>query len=301
MNRTVFWALVKRNVKMFFRDKGMFLVSLITPLILLLLYVTFLGNVYRDAFTSALPGGSTLPDKLINGCVSAQLVSSVLSVSAVTVAFCSNMLMVQDRANGTIWDLTVTPVNPGILGGAYFTATFISTLLINLIAAVGGLVYMGITGWYMSAYDVVLLLCDIVITVLFGTAASSVVNFFLSSQGQISAVGTVVSSCYGFVSGAYMPISSFSEGLRNVISVLPGTYGTSLIRTHSMAGAFREMEAIGLPRAYISGMKDAVDSNIYFFGSAVETWTKYAVVLGAAAVLIGIYILLNRFRSKRKG
>ncbi len=301
MNGTVFCTLVKRNVKMFFRDKGMFLVSLITPLILLLLYVTFLGNVYRDAFTSALPGGVTLPDKLINGCVSAQLVSSVLSVSAVTVAFCSNMLMVQDRANGTIWDLTVTPVNPGILGGAYFTATFISTLLINLIAAVGGLVYMGVTGWYMSAYDVVLLLCDIVITVLFGTAASSVVNFFLSSQGQISAVGTVVSSCYGFVSGAYMPISSFSEGLRNVISVLPGTYGTSLIRTHSMAGAFREMESIGLPEAYVSGMKDAVDSNIYFFGSAVETWTKYAVVLGAAAVLIGIYILLNRFRSKRKG
>jgi len=182
MNRTVFFALVKRNVKMFFRDKGMFLVSLITPLILLLLYVTFLGNVYRDAFTSALPGGLTLPDKLINGCVSAQLVSSVLSVSAVTVAFCSNMLMVQDRANGTIWDLTVTPVNPGILGGAYFTATFISTLLINLIAAVGGLVYMGVAGWYMSAYDVVLLLCDIVLTVLFGTAASSVVNFFLSGS-----------------------------------------------------------------------------------------------------------------------
>ena len=34
-------ALIKRNVKLFFKDKGMFLTSLITPAILLVLYVIF--------------------------------------------------------------------------------------------------------------------------------------------------------------------------------------------------------------------------------------------------------------------
>ena len=38
-------ALVKRNTKLYFRDKGMFFTSLITPLILLVLYGTFLGNI----------------------------------------------------------------------------------------------------------------------------------------------------------------------------------------------------------------------------------------------------------------
>ena len=42
--------LIKRNVKLFFKDKGMFLTSLITPLILLVLYVAFLGNAYRTTF-----------------------------------------------------------------------------------------------------------------------------------------------------------------------------------------------------------------------------------------------------------
>ena len=42
--------LIKRNVKLFFKDKGMFLTSLITPLILLVLYATFLGNVYKNSF-----------------------------------------------------------------------------------------------------------------------------------------------------------------------------------------------------------------------------------------------------------
>ena len=41
---------VKRNTKLFFKDKGLFFTSLITPLILLVLYTTFLSNVYKDSY-----------------------------------------------------------------------------------------------------------------------------------------------------------------------------------------------------------------------------------------------------------
>lgn len=113
-------ALVKRNTKLFFMDKGMFFTSLITPAILLVLYATFLGNVYKDSFTSVLPKTLEVSEKLIDGCVSGQLMSSILAVSCVTVAFCSNMLMVQDKANGTICDLTISPVKPSILALSYY-------------------------------------------------------------------------------------------------------------------------------------------------------------------------------------
>ena len=42
--------LTRRNIRLFFKDLGMLLTSLITPLILLLLYTTFLCNVFRDSF-----------------------------------------------------------------------------------------------------------------------------------------------------------------------------------------------------------------------------------------------------------
>ena len=47
-------ALVRRNTRLFFKDRGMFFTSLITPVILLVLYAAFLSNVYEDSFRSAL-------------------------------------------------------------------------------------------------------------------------------------------------------------------------------------------------------------------------------------------------------
>ena len=78
---TTSFLLIKRNVKLFFKDKGMFFTSLITPAILLILYVTFLGNVYRDNFTSNLPAALNLSERMIEGLVGGQLISSILAVS----------------------------------------------------------------------------------------------------------------------------------------------------------------------------------------------------------------------------
>lgn len=293
---TVF-ALIKRNIKLFFKDKGMFFTSLITPAILLVLYATFLGNVYRDSFEMNLPDFFDLPDSLMNGLVGGQLISSILAVSCVTVAFCSNFLMVQDKANGSIKDLRISPVKSSVLSLSYYIATLCSTMIICLVATGICLVYIASVGWYMSAIDVLLLLVDVVLLVLFGTALSSVINFFLSSQGQISAVGTIISSGYGFICGAYMPISSFGEGLQKVLSFLPGTYGTALVRTHAMRGALAEMQNQGIPAEVIKSIEDALDCNLYFFDQQVDIQTMYFILGGTIIVLIAVYILLNAIKK----
>lgn len=293
-------VLVKRNTTLFFKDKAMFFTSLITPAILLVLYATFLGNVYRDAFVSVLPEGLEMAEKLVNGCVGGQLISSILAVSCVTVAFCSNMLMVQDKANGSLRDFTVSPVKRSVLAIGYYFSTLISTLLICFIAAAVCLLYLAYVGWYMTVTDVLLLLLDVFLLVLFGTALSSIIGFFLSSQGQISAVGTIVSSGYGFVCGAYMPISQFSEGLQKALLFLPGTYGTSLVRNHAMRGALAEMSASGLPDEVVEAIRDSIDCNLYFFGTKVNITAMYAVLVGTVAVLIAVYIIMNACQARRK-
>ena len=298
---TALIGLIKRDTKLFFKDKGMFFTSLITPLILLVLYGTFLGNVYEETFRSSLEAfGASVPDKLIGGCVGGELASSLLAVCCVTVAFCSNMLMVQDKVNGARSDLTISPVKKGTLALGYYISTLISTLLICFTATGVCLLYIANVGWYMSVADVFLLLLDVFLLVMFGTALSSIINHFLSSQGQISAVGTVISAGYGFICGAYMPISQFSDGLQKVISFLPGTYATSLIRNHTLRGVFEEMGNQNFPAEVVSGIKDSVDCNLYFFGEKVELNTMYLILVGAVILLIAVYVLLNAVRIKKR-
>ena len=297
---TKLFSLTKRNIKLFFKDKGMFFTSLVTPIILLVLYALFLANMYRDSFVSGLPAGFVLDEGIIDGLVAGQLMSSILSVSCVTVAFCSNFLMVQDKVNGTIKDLKMTPTKSSTLSLSYYLSTLISTLLICFVATSICLIYVAVAGWYMTFVDVVLLFLDVLVLVLFGTALSSVVNYFLSSQGQISAVSSIVTAGYGFICGAYMPISSFSTTIQNIAMFLPGTYGTSVIRNHSLNGVFNEMISQGVPTEVVDGMKSSLDCNIDFFGNDVSVLAMYLILLGSVALLLGAYVLLNKFKKKSK-
>ena len=292
-------ALIKRDTKLFFKDKGMFFTSLITPVILLVLYATFLANVYKDSFTGAIPEAFPVDEGLIDGCVGGQLFSSLLAVCCVTVAFCSNMLMVQDKVNGTRNDLTITPVKSWALAMGYYLSTLITTLIICYVAMGVCFIYIKATGWYMTASDVLMIMLDIFLLSLFGTALSSIINLFLSTQGQISAVGTVVSAGYGFICGAYMPISQFSEGLQKVLSFLPGTYGTSLLRNHALRGVFEEMEDVGFPDEVVETIKDSIDCNIYFFDEKVEVGVMFAILCVTGVARIGIYVLINGLKKGR--
>lgn len=294
-------ALVKRDTKLFFKDKGMFFTSLITPMILLVLYASFLSSVYEDTFRSSLlAAGASVPDRLIGGCVGGELASSLLAVCCVTVAFCSNMLMVQDKVSGARRDLTISPVKSSTLALGYYISTLISTLLVCYAATAVCLLYVSKVGWYLTMKDVLLLWLDVFLLVMFGTALSSIINHFLTSQGQISAVGTIVSAGYGFLCGAYMPISQFSDGLQKVISFLPGTYGTSLLRNHALRGVFEEMSNQNFPSEVIEAIKDSVDCNLYFFGTQVSESMMYMILVGTVLLLLVIYVLLNMLHGTKE-
>ena len=293
------WELVLRNTKMYFKDMGMFLTSLITPAILLILFMTFLGSIYKNSFVSAIPNGLEVSDKLINGLVAGQLSSAMLATSCVTVAFCSNLLMVQDRANGTRKDLIVSPIKKTTLGLSYFLATILSTLIVNLTATMICFIYIGCMGWFLSVGEALLAILDVILLTLFGVSLASCINYFLNTQGQAGAVGTIVSSCYGFVCGAYMPISSYGKGLQNFMAFLPGTYGTSLIRNHMMNGALDSLSE-QLPSEAIKAMKDSVDVNLYFFDNSVEVWQMYLILLSFIVLFIALYLVFVKFVKRRE-
>ena len=106
-----------------------------------------------------------------------QLAAALLAVSCVTVTFCVNLTMVQDRANGTRKDFNVSPISKAQLYLGYFLSTVVNSLLVNGLALVLCLGYMYKMGWYMSTVDVLWVILDEILLVLFGTTLSSIICY----------------------------------------------------------------------------------------------------------------------------
>ena len=272
--------------------------SMITPAILIVLYATFLANVYKDSFVSATKDMIALSDKVINGTVAAQLAAALLAVSCVTVTFCVNLTMVQDRASGARKDFDVSPVSKTKIYIGYFLSTVLNSLMVNGTALALCLLYILKMGWYMNASDVIFVIMDMILLVLFGSTLSSIVSYPLKTQGQLSAVGTIVSAGYGFVCGAYMPISNFSSGLQKALSYLPGTYGTSLVKNHMLNGVYKEMADTGLPSEAVTVIRNTLDCNPVFRGHVVGVSQMYLIMAGSIVVFGAAYLLIIMLRER---
>lgn len=292
------FSLVNRNTKIYFKDRFMFLTSLITPMILLILFFTFLKNVYIDSFKAAFPPEFIIDSKLLNGIAGAWLLSSVVSVSSVTVAFCANMVMVDDKIHHALNDFKVTPVKSTTISLSYFISNFLVVTLVMLCVLALGFIYLAIVGWYISAGDFFMILLGCICNILFGSLLATIILSFVNSQGVQSAVATLVSALYGFISGAYMPISSFSVGLQNFLGLLPGTYGTSIMRNHCMNGYLSALSSAGLPDEAIQQIRNGFDVNLKVFGNNISLPAMYGILLGTCAFLLIIFVLIVFLKSK---
>lgn len=294
-------SLVERNIKCYFKDKFLFFVSLITPMILLVLFVTFLRPTYISSFKDICAQFGVEPNgKFIEGLAGAWLISSIMAVCSVTVAICSNAVMIQDKTEGAYNDFTVAPVKRTTVSVSYFIANFTVTFIVMATVVVVGFIYLAIVGWCLSFGSVMLILLDMTICVLFGALLSGVIESFISTQGGLSAVSTLVSSMYGFICGAYIPLSQFSEGIRNFICLLPGTYGVGILRKHFMSDYVAKLGVDGLPEAGQKALLDAFDGNIYVFGSEVSRLAMYGILLGACCILLALYVLIVLLGEKER-
>ncbi len=291
------FSLTKRNVKLYFKDKVTFFMSLITPLILLVLFILFLKNVYVSSIEGVLADYNTFDSKLIGSFANSWLVSSLLSVSCVTVAFCSGTIMVDDKLSNAVLDIDVSPVKKGVKYLSYLCSTFIATLIIAFILLIIGFIYLAITGWYLSVSAVLLIILNIILTTLVGSIIATLVNSCVKTQGGLSAVATMASSMYGFLCGAYMPLSQYPKGIRMFLCINPGTYANHLFKHLFMSGPLKEMS--GLPSDIDTSIRDAFDVNLYFSNKQISYITSMIILIFAVVLSITVFILINRHRSKK--
>ena len=289
--------LTLRNIKLYFKDKMTFLVSLITPLILLVLFIAFLKSTYEDSILSIIQGFD-LDQSLIDALTGGWLFSSVLATSCITVAFCSGMMVI-DKINRANIDFMVSPVKKSTLQLSYVLANLFSTFIITFVLLIVGLIYLACVGFYITFVDILLIVFGIIITSLFGTILANIIWTFTHSQGVVSGVCTLVSALYGFICGAYMPINTMGQGMQYFVSLLPGTYATVLFRQGFLNSVLNRMRET-LPQGMINGIASGFDVKMSFFGHDVSTLALILVISISTIVLLGVFLFINKFKKKTK-
>lgn len=289
--------LTMRNLKLYFKDKMTFFVSLITPIILFVLFATFLKSTYEKQLI-AIVGEGILPTSLINAFSGGWLFSSVLATSCITVAFCSGIMII-DKINHVDTDFKVTPIKNYILKLSYVLANMLSTFIVCFVFLIIGLIYLGIVGFYLTFLDVLLIIANIIITSLIGTLLANIIWSFTRSQGVMSGICTLVSALYGFICGAYMPISMMGEGIKNFTSLLPGTYSTILFRQGFLDSVLDKMSET-LPDPMIDAISESFDISYSAFGHDVPTWGMYLILLITCFVLLTILIIISNVKIRRR-
>ena len=105
-----------RNIKVYMKDRMAIVLSMLTQIIVLGLYLLFLKSNYVDAINSYLTGVENLvSDADIEALVNSWLIAGVIGTSVVTVALNSLSVMVSDKQNKINYDYGASPVKGNVV------------------------------------------------------------------------------------------------------------------------------------------------------------------------------------------
>ena len=288
-NAAVVSGLVERSLKIFLKDKASVFFSLLAPLIVLGLYLLFLGDIQTDGIKAAFEG-APIDDKLLKSFVDSWMLAGVVSVACVTVSFSVQGITVQDREKGVLNDMLASPISRGIIDLSYLISNFVVTLCICLIVLAVAFVYVAITGWTLSFVDVVLLIALTIMSVLSASVISTLVGLAFRTSSQHSAFVGIISAVIGFVMGAFMPLSAFPKGVQYVTLFVPATYSAALYRNLFMRGALEKIDA-ALPGAE-DGLKGSFSMELDFFGKTIGADMQAVIFAAFIALTLAAWIAI---------
>ena len=232
---------IKRNVLLFFKDWQSILFSLLTSIIVLVLYLLFLKGTFVSAIQSAMeqyPGlASMVLQKDIDMFANLFLLSGILGSAMISVPFSCITVVVKDRANKVDYDILSTPLKRGQIIFAYFvSAVLTSTLLSDIILAVG-LIGIRMQGnMYLNISQVVKAFSIIALGSISASAIFMIIVLFFKTVSACEAFFGILSAASGFVIGAYIPISQFSDGVQTVCNLFPASQITIMLRNILLNG-----------------------------------------------------------------
>ena len=164
-------AFTKRNIFLYFRDKTSVFFSLLAVIILIALYVLFLG----DMTSKNLPD---FPSKKV--LLMSWFIAGILSVASMTTTLASFGILVEDRANKTYMDFYSSPISRTKLVGGYIISALFIGFIMCLFTFIAAEVFLFATGEALLPFNKMLEVVGVITFSCFSKRIDGfIVSFFL--------------------------------------------------------------------------------------------------------------------------
>ncbi len=294
-----------RNIKVYAKDKMAILLSLLTQIIVLGLYLMFLKSNYVDIINNGLEDFKDLVSKAdIEGLVNSWLISGVIGTSVVTVALNTLNLMVKDKEDKIDSDYRASSVKGSTVVMSYFSGAVASTFIISSILLSAGYIFLACTGTF--CLDIPQQLLVYALTLLGSVSGTLVLMLFISffkKSATLSSFGVMVSASIGFIVGAYVPVSQFSENVQTIVNLVPGSQIAAMMRNILVGPTIDNIDKTldGIDKGqFAENAREMFALKLKIFGNEVDTGFMLTYSFIIIAVFAVLNIALYKISSKRK-
>lgn len=301
---TQYIQLLKRNLLMYLRDKGVVFFSLLSMLVVLCLMVFFLGDVNIDMLTeklAALPNRNALQDEsnafLL---ILAWTMGGIIPSNAVMVTLSSYSAMIKDKNSKRSDAIYTSPVKRTIIALSYITSTCFAAIIVCILTFFIAEVYYVIKGaQLLSLVSHIKIIFMIIISSFSYSAIMYLFATLVKTEGAWSGFGTVIGALIGFFGGTYMPIGQLSPVLQNVVKCTPIIYNTVMFRNVLCEDAYSTL-FYSVPDEIASIYKETMGISISLFENDISPLACCFVLLISGCVCLVLSMLVLNSR-KRKG
>ena len=282
-------SFVSRNLKVFFRDKTAVFFSLLAVLIVLGLYIFFLGDVWVDSFPNI---------KGVKNLMNCWIMAGLIGVTSVTANMGAFGTMIEDKSKNKIKDFYVLPIKKSKIVGGYIISSFIVGSMMSVVTLIISQIYLVYSGVDVLNFKE---LTEVFLIILMTSLSNSAMILFIvslfSSEKAFSTASTIVGTLIGFITGIYLPISMLPDSVQIIVKLFPTSHGISILRQIFMKKQM-DISFADVPTNYINEFKESMGV-VYYINDKLVSNTASVFILIASTIIFFFLAVLILYKKKK--
>lgn len=282
--------MIRRGMKIYFRDPIGVLTSMLTVIIIIVLYAVFLGNNLTKAIEA-----DTVGIEKIDLFVKAWVLAGIITVMPVTLSMGIFSIKIDDDLTGTTKGLMVAPISRFKIVLSYLMTALIITISFTILAFIIGYFYLAQLGLKIVSWEMVVpILGVIVVNAFCSIAMMFFVISFIKSRTSYSSISAIVGTLVGFLAGIYLPIGQLPATVQTVMKFFPMTYSAALLRNNILDSSFKTIFA-DAPSNMVDSLKENLGVNLFIGNQLVTSRLAFFILISTGC----LFLLLTVLRKKK--